>query len=215
MIIYLDESGNLGFDFSKTGTSRKFVITLLVCDSRESSHNFKIAVRRTLKNKVRLRKKPGVHEIKGTETTLNVKNYFYRQLSPDGWRLYTVVVDKKLVYEKMPKPLDKKKLYNFLSRFILEKIPFDGVSEAVTLVVDRSKGKEGIREFNDYVTNHLEGLLPLNVPLYITHERSHENAGLQAVDLFCWGIFRQCEMAESEWYKVFQKTIAFYSEYPD
>lgn len=30
MIIFLDASGDLGFDFTKPKTSRKFVITLLV-----------------------------------------------------------------------------------------------------------------------------------------------------------------------------------------
>lgn len=215
MIIFLDESGDLGFDFNKPGTSKTFVITLLVCDDRESSHSFKIAVRRTFKNKMHSRKNPGVREIKGTETMLSVKRYFHRQLPRDGWKLYTVVVNKKQVYEEMPKPMDKKKLYNFLSRFILEKIPFGSVLEAVTLVVDRSKGKEGIREFNDYITNHLEGLLPLNVPMYITHEWSHENAGLQAVDLFCWGIFRKWESGDNEWYEVFQNSIAVCTEYPE
>lgn len=33
MIIYLDESGDLGFDFASKRPSRKFVVALLVCDS--------------------------------------------------------------------------------------------------------------------------------------------------------------------------------------
>ena len=32
MFIFLDESGDLGFDFDKAKTSRYFVITLLVCN---------------------------------------------------------------------------------------------------------------------------------------------------------------------------------------
>ena len=36
MIIFLDESGDLGFDFCKPKTSSKFVITLLVCDNRDA-----------------------------------------------------------------------------------------------------------------------------------------------------------------------------------
>lgn len=31
LIIYLDESGELGFDFTKKGTNQFFVIGLLVC----------------------------------------------------------------------------------------------------------------------------------------------------------------------------------------
>jgi len=34
MFIFLDESGDLGFDFENKSPSQKFVITLLVCESR-------------------------------------------------------------------------------------------------------------------------------------------------------------------------------------
>ena len=56
-----------------------------------------------------------------------------------------------------------------------------------------SKNKDEIADFNQHLANQLEALLPLAVPLNIYHERSHENAGLQAVDLFCWGVFRKYE----------------------
>jgi len=52
LIVFLDESDDLGFDFSKRKTSRKFVITLLVCDHAEAAGGFQKAVRRTLKNKL-------------------------------------------------------------------------------------------------------------------------------------------------------------------
>lgn len=75
-------------------------------------------------------------------------------------------------------------MYNFLARFILEKIDLSNAAPAVTLITDLFKNLEEIGDFNSYVTNQLEALLPLNIPLNIYHERSHENAGLQAVDLF-------------------------------
>jgi hypothetical protein len=56
LIVYLDESGDLGFDFSKPKTSRKFVITLLVCDGVEGADGFRKAARRTLKNKLNHKK---------------------------------------------------------------------------------------------------------------------------------------------------------------
>ena len=59
----------------------------------------------------------------------------------------------------------------------------------------------------------MEALLPLNIPLNIYHERSHENAGLQAVDLFCWGIFRKYENNDMEWYKVYGDKVGFETEY--
>ncbi len=49
MLIYLDESGDLGFDFNKPKTSEKFVIALLACDNTVTIRHFRKAVRRTLK----------------------------------------------------------------------------------------------------------------------------------------------------------------------
>ncbi len=57
MIIYLDESGDLGFDFVNKKPSQKFVITLLVCRNKGAVDAFKGAVRRTLKNKLNHKKK--------------------------------------------------------------------------------------------------------------------------------------------------------------
>lgn len=215
MIIFLDESGDLGFDFSKPKTSKKFVITLLVCDDKEALDGFRKAVRRTLKNKVNYKKTGSriAQELKGMGTTLAVKSYFYRNLPDEGWRLYTVVLNKKRVNDDLRKSHGRKKLYNFLSRFILEKIDLSKAAPAVTLITDRCKNTEDIRDFNSYVENHIEALLPLNVPLNIYHERSHENAGLQAVDLFCWGIFRKYENSDYEWYNVYNEAIVFETEY--
>ena len=51
LYIYLDESGDLGFDFSKSGTTRKFVVTLLCCESLTARRDMEKAIRRTLKKR--------------------------------------------------------------------------------------------------------------------------------------------------------------------
>lgn len=215
MIVFLDESGDLGFDFSKRKTSRKFVITLLVCDNAGVAAGFQKAVRRTLKNKLNHKKGNGrsVQELKGTGTALAIKEYFFRHVPADGWRIYTVALNKERVGERLRSPMGKKKLYNFLARFLLEHVDLHNSAPAVTLVTDRCKNKEEIRDFNQYVANQLEALLPLNVPLNIYHERSQDNPGLQAVDLFCWGIFRRVESDDEAWYRLFSGRIAFETEY--
>ncbi len=215
MIIYLDESGDLGFNFSKPKTSRKFVITLLVCDGADSAEGFRKAARRTLKNKLNHKKRNSrvIQELKGTGTTLTIKQYFYRQVPANGWRIYTVALNKVRVEENLQTKYGKKKLYNFLARFIIEQVDLNNAAPAVTLVMDRCKNKEEIKDFNGYVANQLESLLPLNVPLNIYHESSQENAGLQAVDLFCWGIYRKYEALDLEWYQLYQGNIVFETEY--
>ena len=90
---------------------------------------------------------------------------------------------------------------------------FSGTNPAVTMVVDKCKSKTDIEDFNRYLANQLEAKLPLNVPLIISHEDSKASTGLQAVDSFCWEIYRKYEHDDIEWYQHFADRIAFETEY--
>jgi hypothetical protein len=206
MYIYLDESGDLGFDFSKSKTTRYFVITLLVCDDKDAQDGFIRAVKRTLKNKLNHKKKGGRQavELKGTNTSQEIKEYFYRQVPDNGWCLYSIALDKRRVSFQHRSTTGKKQLYNHVARTLLEKVEFPVSPAKVHLFVDRSKNQAEIKEFNEYLINHLVTVLPLNSPLAINHPCSHEMPGLQAVDLFCWGIFRKENNGDSAWYDFYK-----------
>ena len=109
---------------------------------------------------------------------------------------------------------DKNRIYNVLSRHVIRSIDFSN-ADSVTLINDRCKSSSEIKVFNEYIQNQLEATLPLNVPLNIHHNLSHDEAGLQAVDLFCWGIFRKYELNDIKWYEVFDSKIQFEEEYDE
>lgn len=215
MFIYLDESGDLGFDFENKNPSHKFVITLLVCNGKDAVDSFKTAVRRTLKNKLNHKKSNHrlVCELHAVSLTQAIKAYFYRQVKCQDWRIYTVVLNKSRVYDYLTNKSGRKKLYNYLANFLLKQIDLSNANPAVTLVVDKSKNKAEIEDFNQYLANQLEAKLPLNIPLNISHEDSQANTGLQAVDLFCWGIYRKYEHGDIQWYRTYARKIAFETEY--
>lgn len=211
MLIFLDESGDLGCDWSKPKTSAYFVITLLVCDSLSVYADFKKAVNKTIKNKLNYRKKT-IHrskELKGNETTLEVKRYFFKHLPLDGWQLYNVIFDKKNNALGADLKKNKHKVYNRLAHYLLEQVIFPERLDFVNLVIDKCKNKTEISEFNQLITTHLELRLPIKALLSISHNNSAQNPGLQAVDLFCWGIARKHHRGQSEWYAIFQDKIAF------
>ena len=81
------------------------------------------------------------------------------------------------------------------------------------LILDRSKSPKEVREFNHYILRQLEGRLDPKVPLDIKHENSCQYHGLQAVDLFSWGIFKKYEKKDSEWFDVFKGKVAFEEQY--
>ena len=70
MYVFLDESGDLGFDFTKGGTTRFFVVCLLVIPTSQDLRLIEKAVERTIRHKIfkdKPSKKPFV-ELKGSRT---------------------------------------------------------------------------------------------------------------------------------------------------
>ena len=168
------------------------------------------AVKKTLVRKVNYRAKKIKHELKGIDTRLSVKKYFFKKLSNNkNYRIYTIIFKKNAFSGyKLPTPLEKSQIYNYLSRIILEQIKFPKLT-TIRLIVDRSKQGNDILEFNNYLQIHLKSLLPVDSKLIIDHQMSQNNKGLQAVDLFAWGIFRKYETNDTTWYENFREKVIF------
>jgi hypothetical protein len=202
--LYLDESGDLGFDFVNKEPSKFFVITILAISSQEANRQVINSVKKTLARKLnsKNKRKRLVQELKGTGTTLSVKKYFYTQIKDVKFGVYSVILNKKKLYENLTK--DKDRVYNYIARQVIDEIPFERANGTrVNLILDRSKGKPEIEDFNNYIRRQLESRVDPGVPLEIYHWKSHENCGLQACDLFCWGIFQKYERERLEWYGIF------------
>jgi citrate lyase gamma subunit len=207
MFIFLDESGDLGFDPNKNN-SRHFTITLLVCEDKQVQDQIKKAVKRTLKNKINHKaKKRIVEEIKGTGTSLEVKKYFYQRMPEKGWNIYSITVIKANVYQNLSTAQGKKKLYNYLTKKIIENIPSTEDSNSINLVVDKCKNKSEQADFDQYIKSQLQQQFGLTTNISIYHEISKNDCCLQAVDLFCWGLQRKAEQQDCEWLNCFQDKV--------
>ncbi len=209
MFIFLDESGDLGFNFNNPSTSQWFTITLLVCQSYRSKQLIEQAIKRTVRNKVNLPKNKNIlAELKGTNTTLPVKKYFFKQIKEnEDWKIYSILLNKKNLFNQFSIIPKAEKIYNILARKIIEKMDFSCISNPVRIIVDRCKRGEEIQTFNSYLKGFINSILPLDINIFIEHQSSQEIAGLQAVDLFSWGIYKKYEDANQEWYKEFKTKI--------
>ncbi len=200
MIVYLDESGNLGFDFETKHPSRYFVITALVCSQSAADKQLHKAVARTIKNKLGHRE----GELKGAKTELRIKAYFLAQLCQEeleGFGIYALVVDKQAIDFSC---FNTHQFYNQMAACLLRQIVFERGC-AINLVVDKSKNKYDIKVFDRYLTEQLD--IPSDSVLYIRHHLSKDNYGLQAVDLSCWGILRKYERQDESWYRQYAAMI--------
>jgi hypothetical protein len=96
----------------------------------------------------------------------------------------------------------------------LERCPLDEAKQTVSVIVDRSKGTKAQQHFNEYLTIQLQARLPLQLPLQFDHLTSEKSKGIQAVDIFSWGIFRKYEAGDTIWYEVFRDKIVVEEVFP-
>ena len=216
--LYLDESGDLGFDFVNKKPSNYFTITVLAIHGTKSNRRLTKAVKKTIQRKLNPKNKRRrlVQELKGSTTAFSIKKYFLEQLESNDvpFALFSLTLDKKKLYERLTK--EKSRVYNFLARKILDQIQFENAETRVYLYIDKSKSKPEIADFNQYIEQNIQARLDPKVLLHIIHENSHLHAGLQAADLFCWGIFRCYERKIYDWYECYKHYIRlnelFYSQ---
>jgi hypothetical protein len=210
--LYLDESGNLGFDLHKIGTSRYFIITILAIESLKTCRALEKAIGRTLKYKMRHRGQDHVVELKGAKTVLEVKQYFYRFVQTLPFNLYTVILNKARLRDELQR--NQNRVYNFAAYQTLKELPLETATHQVLLTVDRSKTKLEISRFDQYISQQFSYRIPPNVPFLINHNSSQENKLLQALDLFSWGVYRKYEEKDAEWYNMFREKIVSEQVYP-
>ena len=207
--LYLDESGDLGFDFVNKKPSKFFTITIFAISGIDKNRAIINCVKHTISRKLH-KKNNNKAELKGSKTSLEVKKYFYEKCKNIKFGIYALTLNKKRLYEKLSK--DKERVYNYIARLVMDQIPFEKAVTRVHLIVDKSKSKPEIEEFNSYIMRALKGRLDPKVPLDIYHYLSHESVGLQAADIFCWGIFRKYEKKDTEWFEIFRQDKVRYED---
>lgn len=204
LYLYLDESGDLGFDFFAKQPSKYFTVTVMLVKGVKNRKKIAKAVKRTSRNKLSKRRE---YELKGAKQSMAVKKYFYSYVEHVPFELYALTLNKRRVYDSLAQKKDR--VYNFIARKVLDVIPFEDATVRVGLVIDRSKSKKEIKEFDDYLIRQLKGRIDPRIPLDIDHHLSHEDRLLQAVDLFSWGIFRKHEKGDHEWFNIFRDKVKY------
>ena len=211
LYLYLDESGDLGFDFVNKKPSGHFTISVLAIRGAENDKTLAKAVRAVIRRKVFPRYQSGNLELKGSLIPFETKKYFFGMVEHIGFKLHFVTLDKRKVCAGLY--ADKERLYNYIARLALEKVDFRDAAIRVIMTVDKQKPRQGVNAFNCYILQHLKASIDPLVPLDIFHVPSQESPGLQAADMFSWGVFRKHERGDLEWYSVFSGKISSESVY--
>ncbi len=190
--IYLDESGDLGFDKK---SSNHIVIALLI-----TKNPFK--VERCIK-KIRQRKlKKKLKEL--PEIKFNKSNDIIRKktlscITKEPIELAYIVLDKNRVSPSRQNP--KQKIYNFITGYLMRNLPYENTTK-LELIVDKRISNKVVRtDFDRYVREKT------GFKVDISHENSEYNKCLQATDFIAGAIFRKYESNDSRFYNLIKDRI--------
>lgn len=210
MYIFIDESGDLGFDFKKS-TTNHFVVTAITLEDNQIK-GFNTAVKKTIQNTIAPERSNTSfpHELKGSRTSLNIKKYFWEQVKAIPFFIFTLALHKERLTVDSEK--SQNHLYDFLSRIILDSIPIPK-DQDIHVHIDRSKGKYGRAKFNEYISDNIKQRITPKQKLTIKHMRSQRSPGIQGADMFAWGILHKYRDHDEDWYQVFKEKVAFESHY--
>ena len=203
MHVYLDESGDLGFDFKKRGTSKYFSITIFLTKKPKRVIN----CIRHLKRNALQKKYKKIPEIKFNNSPLSFKKGVLKKLSQQNIFILVFVLNKPKVFAKLHDKKDK--VYNYVTGLLFDKIlPLTKPGEDLTMTVDKVKtGKIQIEDFNFYMGLRMFLAGQSQCRLKILHEDSRKSNCLQAVDFISGAIFKKYELRKPELYDLIKDKI--------
>ncbi|MDP2302031.1 MAG: DUF3800 domain-containing protein [Ignavibacteria bacterium] len=152
--IFLDESGDLGFDFSKKKTTKYFIITLLFATAKKPIEKVvkktHLGLSKTYKHKIN-----SLHANKEKPVT---KNRMLSSLSEKDISVMVIYLNKNKVYTKLQN--QKEVLYNFVTNILLDRvytkklIPID---KEIHLIASRKETNKFLNQnFKEYLSGQIK-----------------------------------------------------------
>ncbi len=202
--IFLDESGDLGFDLTKRGTSKFFVITFLCCVKKGPIEKVIAQCHSELKKKHKIT--GGVlHCFREKPVT---RQRLLKRLVEKECSVMAIYLDKKRVYTKLKD--EKDVLYNMVTNILLDRIMSKKLlgerPDEITLIASRKETNAFLNEqFKEYLRQKMMG--NHHVDIQVDIRTPHEEKGLQAVDFISWSIFRKLESNDATYCNIIQSKI--------
>ncbi|MEW6040142.1 MAG: DUF3800 domain-containing protein [Elusimicrobiota bacterium] len=201
---FLDESGDLGFDFTKRRTSKYFVITFLFVKEKGPVEKIIKKIFSGFTKKEIKRHNGVLHCYKEHPT---VRKKVLGLLSQKDVSIISIYLNKRKVYTKLQD--EKHVLYNYVANILLDRIysrklvPFD---RDIILVASRRETNRFLNEnFRDYLTNKVR--INHDKKLIVEIKFPSQEKCLQVVDFVCWSIFRSKEYEDNSYYDIIRIKI--------
>lgn len=199
--IFLDESGDLGFE--KKGSSRWFIFTIAL-----TSHHRRIEkVMKSIRKKLR-KKHQHLTELHAYHADEATRRLVLESLANiEDLKILSIVLNKKKVYIDLQN--QKNYLYNYTANILLDRLYTKAIvtlSDSLIICIDRKDTNKRIRQnFEAYLETSLKRKRAGKISVVL--RGSHEDKCLQAVDFISWAIFRKYEWNDSSYYELIKNKI--------
>jgi len=201
--IFLDESGDLGFDFTKKRTSKFFIITCLFAENKRPIEKAVAKTHSELKKKHK--KRGGVlHCFQEKPLT---RQRLLRRLNTKDCAIMTIYLNKKRVYTKLQN--EKVILYNYVANILLDRIytkKIIPIDKKIVLIASRKETNKFLNQnFKNYLARSAKNSHKLDLEVIVKPPFTEKS--LQAVDFVSWSIFRNQEYGDGSYYDLIKQKI--------
>ncbi|MGD0522942.1 MAG: DUF3800 domain-containing protein [Candidatus Microgenomates bacterium] len=201
--IFLDESGDLGFNCKKKN-SKYFVITILSTNDKKPIEKVVKKIHSGLRKKIKRLSGGVLHSTKEKPVT---RKRMLSLLTKCNCSIMTIYLNKSKVYTNLQE--EKHVLYNYVVNILLDRImkkKLVDINSMIYLVASKRETNKFLNEnFKTYLKSQISNKHRVKIDVSIKSP-SQEKA-LQAVDFVSWAIFRKCEMEDETYYRLIKGKI--------
>lgn len=203
--IFMDESGDLGFNFKKKKTSKFFVVTFILTKDKNDLDKIVKKIFRGF-SKTEVKNHAGtLHAYKeSSQTRHKLLNLLHSKKSIS---IITVYLNKDKVYTRLQD--EKHVLYNYVTNILLDRIctkKLIPIDEKIKIIASRRETNKFLNSnFSSYLKNQSKNNHGLDIEIDILSP--HSEKGLQVVDMISWAIFRKYEHGDDTYYNVIKQNI--------
>jgi hypothetical protein len=201
--IFLDESGDLGFD-PKKKSSKCFVIAFMFVENKGPVEKVIKKVARSLSKK-ELKKHVGVlHACKEKPKT---RTKILGALNEKKISILSIYLNKKKVYTKLQD--EKHVLYNYVTNILLDRIftkKLIPLNSPIHLIASRRETNKFLNyNFKNYLKGQVKNNHKLDIDIYIKPPSGEKC--LQAVDFICWALYQKREKGDESYYSLIKDRV--------
>lgn len=201
--VFLDESGDLGFNPSKK-SSKYFVVSILFVEDKKPLEKITKKVHGMLRKKVKRLSGGILHCYKEKPTT---RRRLLKYVAKENCKIMSIRLNKSKVYTKLKN--EKHVLYNYVVNILLDRIMtrnYLGIKRPIILIASKRETNKFLNEnFKAYLLSQIK--MNHKGQLSVEIKTPSEEKSLQVVDFIAWSIFRKYEKEDTSYFEIIKSKV--------